>query len=363
MISTKEKQEVSTKYKLYLQIIYLIGNKLILQKQLYELIKLLNISKTDYEIRKAINELEKYEIVRRERYLDTNNKLIILRKFAIRFIEGKDSSRDVSAVPKNTKERAKISVVKINYIIKIIKNNRINTLQELLYKLEATDNNILYKKNNGIKYLESLGKNNKYYIKNNEIYKKSKEQSNLRSINLRNGMHKRIGKGSEGKIYSNRIYDIYNEENYLKNSSLSLNSTFGKKIEVATIDTLINANVFIGGIKEVDGHIKIVVNIFDINNTQNVNRIIEKMALSIYVMRNVFGLNTKFKFNLHLCNESAVNNVKNSLLKIENNDIYVIEKINSLRIDNINKFVNLVSLEAKEDIRISIQNIKLDEIV
>lgn len=60
MISIKEKQEVSTKYKLYLQIIYIIGNKLILQKQLYELIKLLNISKTDYEIRKAIDELEKY---------------------------------------------------------------------------------------------------------------------------------------------------------------------------------------------------------------------------------------------------------------------------------------------------------------
>lgn len=289
--------------------------------------------------------------------MDTNNKLIILRKFAIRFIEGKDSSRDVSAVPKNTKERAKISVVKVSYIIRIIKNNNINTLSELCSKLEVTSNNILYKKNNGIKYLELLEKNNKYYIKNNKIHEKIKEQNNIRRINLRNGIHKRIGKGGKGKLYSNSIYDIYIKENYLENS------TFGKQIDVATIDTLINANVYIGRIKEEAGYIKIIVNIFDINNTQNVNRIIEKMALSMYVMRAVLGINTKFKFNIHLCNESAVNNVKNSLLKIENKDIYVIEKINSLRIDSINKFVNLISLETKEDIRISIQNIRLDEIV
>lgn len=361
MISTNEKQTISMKYKLYVQIIYTIGNKVILQKQLYELIKLLGVSKTDYETRKAIDELEKYEIIRREKYLDTNNKLIVLRKFAIRFIEGKDSSRDVSAVPKNIKERAIISIVKVNYIIKVIKTNNIGSFKELLYKLKHTDNNILYKKNNGIRYLESLEKNNKYYIKDNEIYIKSKEQNNIRNINLKRGMYKRIGKGGEGKLYSNRVDDICNEGNYLNNSYRR--STFGKQIELSTVDTLINANIFIGSIKDVNGCMKIVVNIFDINNTQNVNRIIEKMALTIYVMRKIFGIDTKFKFNIHLCNKSAVINVKDRLLRIENKDIYIIEKINSLRVDNINKFVNLIALEAKEDIRISIHNIKLDEIV
>lgn len=361
MVSINEKQIISMKYKLYLQIIYTIGNKIILQKQLYELIKLLNIAKTDYEIRNAIEELEKYEIIRKEKYLHTNNNIIVLRKFGVRFIENKNSSRDVSATPKNYKERAKISIVKSHYIIKIIKINNISSFEELINILENINSSILYKRNTGMKYLKSLEKNNKHYIKDNEIYKKTKAKNSIRDANLKQGMYKRIGKGGKGKLYSNTTEIIYNEEVIFSNSYNK--STFGKMIELSTIDTLINANVFIGSIKEIDGCIKVVVNIFDINNTQNVNRIIEKMAISMYIMRKILGCNTKFKFNIHLCDESAVINVKNSLLKIENKDIYIIEKINSLRIDNINKLVNLINIEPKEDIRISIHNIKLNEIV
>ena len=114
-----EKGNICEKYKEHLKLIYLIGNKLMLQVDFIELGKLLNIIKSNYEANKIINELEEANLIGKEQFLDTKYKLLVLKKFPIMYLENKNNSSEVVAVPKHTTKRSIDSVIKCYYFKKL----------------------------------------------------------------------------------------------------------------------------------------------------------------------------------------------------------------------------------------------------
>lgn len=135
MIDNNIKLELCTKHKEILDIIGVINKGYILQKQLIEYILKLGISETEYGARKIIADLENREIIKKINFLDTNNQIILLRKFGIRFIKGKNDSQSVGAIRTVTTNR--------RYYKSILTNDYI--LNDVL------DKNILeYAKKNGI---------------------------------------------------------------------------------------------------------------------------------------------------------------------------------------------------------------------
>ena len=65
MVKTEEKFDICRKYRVYLELIFILGNGVILQKQFYEICKKLYISMSDYQTRKVLSELERLQIIKK----------------------------------------------------------------------------------------------------------------------------------------------------------------------------------------------------------------------------------------------------------------------------------------------------------
>ena len=68
MVKTEDKFKICRKYRVYLEIIFILGNGVILQKQFYEICKKLYISRSDYQTRKILSELEKLQIIKKQNF-------------------------------------------------------------------------------------------------------------------------------------------------------------------------------------------------------------------------------------------------------------------------------------------------------
>lgn len=161
MIDNNIKLELCIKHKEILDIIGVINKGYILQKQLIEYILKLEIAPTEYGARKIITDLEEGEIIKKISFLDTNNQIILLKKFGIRFIKGKNDSQSVGAIRTCTTNRRYYKSILLNHYI--------------LKKLE--DKNVLEfaKKNGIVKLFKCLNSN--IGVPNMYIYNNFKESN------------------------------------------------------------------------------------------------------------------------------------------------------------------------------------------
>ena len=93
-----------------------------LLKQLHEYSRVLGLSKSYSQFLGQIQELIEGDVLRKEAFVaygrNTQLHMLTIRKYGIRFIEGKKDSQSVGAVPKaNTNERILISIFKNSYIL------------------------------------------------------------------------------------------------------------------------------------------------------------------------------------------------------------------------------------------------------
>lgn len=366
MVNTLEKERICSKYKELLKIIYIIGNKVILQSQFLEIAILFNLIKSEYEANKIIKELEEAELIKKEQFLDKKYKLLVLRKYSIKFLEKKEKSNDVAAVPKNSTERAVTSVIRAYNFIehsKLLKKQPNFCLDFCISKVKGSGSTYLYKKNEGLEYLNFISKSN-IYRTDNEIHKLSIEKRNETIKNRRKGQNKRLYKGSKGKLYSEYNVNLEKKIESVTNYK-DVRTRIEKELDNTTIDTLLNSNIYVIGLSKKDGIIVVNAEIYDINNTQNINRIIEKILKLCYVYRNI--LKEKCKFNIKVCVENKV--AQERLLyafnqKDNEGKTYIENKLNSYKRATATRDLIMLELQLDmSDIKVSIVNSILSKYV
>ena len=354
MVNISEKERVCSQYEELLKIIYIIGNKVILQSQFLEIARLFNLIKTDYEANKIIKELEESELIKKEQFLDTKYKVLILRKYAIKFLENKESSYDVAAVPKHSTERAVTSVIRAYNFIehsKLLVEYPSFCLDFCIQKVKGSGSTYLYKKNEGLEYLNFISKSNLYNV-DNKIYKLTKEKRDEAIMNRMKGQNKRLHKGSKGKLYSECNVNLEDKIESIINYK-DIRTRIEKELDKTTVDTLLNSNIYVIGFSKKDGIIVVNAEIYDI---QNINRIIEKILKLCYVYRTI--LKDKCKFNIKICveNEVAKKRILNALsYKNSNGKMYIENKLNSYRRATATRDLIILELQLDmADINISI---------
>ncbi|MCE9676013.1 hypothetical protein LPC27_09560 [Paraclostridium bifermentans] len=307
MAKKEDKIKICRKYRVYLEVMFIIGNGVILQKQFYEICRKLNISISDYQTRKILIELENAQIIKKQNFLYSKNKLIIIRKFGIRFLLNKASSNQVSSLPKNVDKRAIYSVFKLDRIIKIIDAYDLYNWDNFLEKMYDLNSSLIYNKQRGIFYHEMLIQKYNLNLYQQEAYLRCVENNSRMLRNLKKGKNK----DSTGMNIYEELYDVDSGLVVMKNSNLSLDKI--------TIDTLISSNIHIQSITDLVD-IKIVeILIMDVNNTQNINKIIDNIIIACAVMRDIFkNDDIDFRFRILAWDEVSKNNIKSILGRMEN---------------------------------------------
>jgi hypothetical protein len=322
-VTNQRKESVSKKYRTYLQIIYHFGNKVILMKQLFDYAKAFKLAKHYPEFHGQIQELVDADIVKREPFEALGRKtqlhMLTMRKYGIRFVEGKPNSNSVGAVPKaNSNERIVVSIFKNAYILdKIIprlQKQDIDVSYDNIFGMLAADkSSLLYNKNQGLDYLYEFNDDflESYfemdYLKS-EI-KLMEELRDRKNQGLRIGSKAKEGKGKQkGKVESSiglgnvltHLKERYEasskaEEQNQKNSPMVvIENNKNRKLANYNIDNMLNAYAYISQIKPIHGVLTITALLFDINNKQDVY----SMATHIACIYQMFQRYLKSDFNL-----------------------------------------------------------------
>ncbi|WP_061313224.1 hypothetical protein [Clostridium botulinum] len=297
MKTNERKQETCKKYDNYLKLIDILGDKIILLEQLIELSILLNIAKNRFEVIRAISEMEKNEVIKKIRYADTKKKIILLKKYAIRYLMGVSSSDKVASLPAvTTNKRYDLRILKNEFIIKeIIREMQSRgiklDLNNLIRYIDLNRCNILMKNNEGIKYYNQLIYDNKLEINESEVLydcNNLKMQNDIVQANL-NGV---AIKDDERKLKT-KVDILYN----------------------SNIETLMRKNIYIKSIIQNEKGTRMNLYYLNVSNKANPYVIALNYAISYNIMERLFGGNVYLEFNIIVKDEVVKLDILNELNK------------------------------------------------
>lgn len=300
MIINERKEIICQKHNDYLQIIYKLGNKMMLQKHLILLAIQLNVAKNKTEVLNAIKELEEADIIKRINFAGTSNKFIIFKKYAIRYVTGAKKSSDVAAMKTfNTNLPYLENIFKVHAIINIYlpsfnKRSQSSTLEDLLSFIEQTNSSILLNKNHGLDYyLNTLQK--KIFMERIDL---SEFKTHVRKL-------------EEEKLLRQVLLNKKNKE-FLDD----YNKVFKDPIYLATktIGTLFKKGIYIKQIYFKENNLVVNLMYFDVTNSQNANRIGEHCAVAYRVFKELFNCKIKINFIVYAWNKVASENIQKELV-------------------------------------------------
>ena len=275
MVTNERKQETCNKYREYLRVINIIGNKIILQKHLMAISINLGIVKDEFAFIRDIRELEKNEIIKKIDYRSTKNKFILLRKYAIRYLANAKKSSDVASITRvNSNKRYDENIMKVQFIIdtiipSIIRREIEVNLDNMLVFLENLNCNILHKANNMSTFYNLLIKNK---IITDEIL------NDLKSLEIEQDTRVSNLKGTENKC---RNYYRKNKEDYIYNSNIA---------------TLARKSIYIGSIKIINSIFKIKAYYFNISEEKNTRIIALNYSITYNTFKRLLGSNIELEF-------------------------------------------------------------------
>src|SRR5699024_3870588 len=111
------------------------------------------------------------------------------------------------------------------------------------------------------------------------------------------------------------------------------------KINNITIDTLINANIHIESITDLIDTKVVEIVVMDVNNTQNINRIIDSIIMSCIALKEIFKKdNLEFRFKIIMWDNVAKKNVKSILANksINQEYNYIRSRLSTYKVDGRN---------------------------
>lgn len=260
-------------------------------------------------------------------------------KYPIRYIEGKSNSQEVASVPKNRTGRSIESLIKTTYFIENIKqyaNNEKFSLDYCLHQEKKLGATYLYNKNQGIKYLENISWLS-VYDKDNIIHKRTIENYLESDKNRKIGREKRLHKGTKGALYSEGTsLDSKIESIPIINENVNT-TQIEKDIKKLSMDTILNSNIYIKKIvkkshnNNPDKKTTLVdIQIFDLQNKQNINATIEKILKVCYVYRKIITGDIVFRITINALSKVGKEKFENVLFeKNQNGEYYYIAKLKS----------------------------------
>lgn len=95
--SQLEKKEVCDKHRKLVRLIYVIGFEKVLQQQVIEIALLFRFYQDERDVKNAIQELEKYQIIKKIIMTINNNKFLVLCKYGRAYVRDLEDSQKVAA--------------------------------------------------------------------------------------------------------------------------------------------------------------------------------------------------------------------------------------------------------------------------
>ncbi len=164
-VTNEEKIAICEKYEPYLRIINDFGNKVMLNKQLGEFAHKLGIASAHATFLHHVKELLEADIIKTEPFIingrKTQHKIIILKKFALRYLKGETSiggSQKVAPVPSlKSNDRILLSIFKSSFILQRVlpklqeKSGKIE-FESIVNYIKSRRMSILHETNRGLEY-------------------------------------------------------------------------------------------------------------------------------------------------------------------------------------------------------------------
>ena len=319
MVTNEKKQNVCNKYREYLRIIDLLGNKMMLQKQFIEIAIALGVSKDKFKVIQGIQDLERAEIIKKIKFSGTNNKFILFKKYAIRYLAGVDKSCDVAGISVvNSNKRYIESIMKMQFILTTVipsakKSNIELSLDNLITFIDKINCNILYKSNSMYKFYDKLMNSKILNFDKEEMkydYQILKSEHDTRINNLKGNLNT-----DEKKYRKNKV-------DYLFNSNIA---------------TLSRKNIYLANItysKKIDAT-RIIAYYFNMSMDKNSYFIALNYSILYNTMKRLFGSNIIMEFRVVCVNKLIQNRILEDLnkrginprTKEKRTNIYLIEML------------------------------------
>lgn len=323
----KEKQtKVYDNNKLLIMLTYLVGNKVVLQKQLEEVLLYYKIYADEQAIYRAINRLEDAELIEKKKKFNDMN-VIVLRNPAIRWIakemnehEKKELFNAQSVGKKISDETLYTSLFRMEYYINYMKSTKSTRNLELdLYSL-LENSSLLYRKDKGYEMLLNFVTKNKIDRQKKEFHvhaenlKKYKETKS-KSVPDRKGKNAEY-RENKRQSFENGTANVPIKKKKNKSDNYNFNSILNTKNLILELDRY-NAYEQDNGHGRIIPQYKLHFNLYvmDINNSINY-RTLGDMAKKTYLMlKDMFGKETMFVSKNETCRNCSYNVYNKELFK------------------------------------------------
>lgn len=293
---------VYSENKLLVMLIYLVGNKVALQKQIEEILLHYKIYPDAQSIYRAVDRLCDAELVDKKKYEDMN--IIVLRNPAIKWIaeemnthENKVLFNGQSVGDKLTDESVYTSLFKMEYFINHMKSSELSNDLELdLYNLLKNES-LLYRKDKGYEMLYSFVIKNvkdrqyKEFRKHLQPLKKHKEVKS-EAVPDRNGKTQEYIE-SKRESFKNGTSNVPKKNKKKKSDSYNMNSILNTKNLVLKLDkhkVYQNKVSSVATVTESELYFKLYV--MDINNSMNYRTLADMSRKTYLMLKEVFGSQT-----------------------------------------------------------------------
>lgn len=308
-------EELFQEHYQLLKLIYTVGNKVAMQKQLRILMELLNVEKYNqkHKINAAIKELEEYDIIGRYTYENTNNQMISLKYFATSRIAARLEAEckfgftysESTVGKKRTNSRVRMSVFNFEKLIMMcsdacfLEENKMHTIDDLIcYVTNKTS--MTFQKHKGYEYFTTFVDNyrDELYLQNEDIEFISNKLKQLKetradSVPDKTGQtkeksQKKKEQTKQGKKFSKSKPVVKNKN---KNDIENDYNAFLERKSILSVEEVYNKydapnGVRIGGIQQ---FATFRLDIFDINGTMNAKSLGEKIKKTYGLLKSTYG--------------------------------------------------------------------------
>lgn len=298
-----------------LKLILVVGNKVVLQRQLREVCIKLNLSRNKDSFNDLINDLENAKLIEILPYKgdSNNNKFIMLKNPCIKWLadehfQERNLKLDTTSVGKKiTNNRKSTSMYKMQWVIRLLNsktalNRNINTVDSLfdyLYK-ETT---ILHGKHRGLEIYKT------FILQNEDVINLQQSEKDLIEGPLLQAKEKRVkgvpDKKGKTKGYSERKIETIesnvkknknNKNNNKKEDDKEPNNDFNSFLERNSFLRIIHCKEvtrnFIENNKKVEKEIvelKLKMFIFDVSEKLDVSQVGERVGKTYNMLKKYFG--------------------------------------------------------------------------
>lgn len=281
MITVERKREIFNKNRYAVEVIYYIGNRIMLRQHLIKFI-------TDYyKVCEAIavakiKDMEDYSLIRHVQLLDTNNHVLYLTKTAVGFIEGKPS-KEVGTV-NITEQKIKLSIYRTEYILCFPELKGMEP-KLLVQQSKSTNKTLFVSKNKPEQIYKMFFDNFKCYLDKDFIrdYYTAAAQSFINQNKLSNNK-KHIDKDFlNTKKQRDLEFNKYKKEN-TKRDPL---------VEYYNFNNMLSKNFFIQGFSITGYDIHVTLGYWDILTTDNTYNIYKDIGYIYNMLARYFRIPKK----------------------------------------------------------------------